>query len=183
MNNLSDLLLSRQSVRKYNPNRKVERKDILECLEAARIAPSACNSQPWKYIVVDDTELLEKLAKETYGPLMKFNKFVLDAPVIIVIVMEKPNFNSQVGTFVKNIDYPLIDVGISAIQFCLKATELGLGTCMLGWFNEKPIKALLKIPKKNKIGLLISMGYATEDYKIREKQRREINQMSKFNEY
>jgi nitroreductase len=183
MTGLIDLLRNRQSVRKYDASRPVEKEKIELCLEAARLAPSACNSQPWKFIVVDEPQLREQVAKETYGPLMRFNKFVLDAPVIIVITLEKSNFNSKVGIAVKNIEYPLIDIGIAAEHFCLQAHELGLGTCMLGWFNEKPIQKLLGIPEKRKIGLLISLGYAVEGYKQRQKQRKDISEMTALNSY
>jgi len=114
---------------------------------------------------------------------MRFNKFLLDVPVIVVITMEKANFNSTVGTTLKNIKYPLIDIGLAAGQFCLQAQELGLGTCMLGWFNEAPIQKLLGIPEKRKIGLLISVGYAEEGYKQREKQRKPVTEMSSRNKY
>ncbi len=183
MTQLIELIKSRQSVRKYDASRPVEQEKIQLCLEAARLAPSACNSQPWKFIVVDEPQLREKVAKETYGPLMRFNKFVLDAPVIIVITQEKSNFTSKVGITVKSIDYPLIDIGIAAQHFCLQAHELGLGTCMLGWFNEKPIQKLLDIPEKRKIGLLISVGYAVEGYKQRQKQRKTKDEMTGENGY
>jgi nitroreductase len=183
MTGLIELLRNRQSVRKYDASQPVEKEKIDLCLEAARLAPSACNSQPWKFIVVDEPQLREQVAKETYGPLMRFNKFVLDAPVIIVITLEKSNFTSKVGIAVKNIEYPLIDIGIAAEHFCLQAHELGLGTCMLGWFNEKPIQKLLGIPEKRKIGLLISLGYAVEGYKQRQKQRKDISEMTALNSY
>lgn len=183
MSQLIELIKARQSVRKYDTSRSVEKEKIEQCIEAARFSPSACNAQPWKFIVVDDPELKTKVAKETYGALMRFNKFLLDVPVIVVITMEKANFNSTVGTTLKNIKYPLIDIGLAAGQFCLQAQELGLGTCMLGWFNEAPIQKLLGIPEKRKIGLLISVGYAEEGYKQREKQRKPVTEMSSRNKY
>jgi nitroreductase len=183
MTRLIDLINKRQSVRKYDAGRQVEREKIEKCIEAARLSPSACNAQPWKFVVVDEPDLKRKVAEETYGPLMRFNKFVLDANVIIVIVIEKASFTSRFGTAVKNIEYPLIDIGIAAEHFCLQAEELGLGSCMIGWFNEKPIQKLLGIPEKRKIGLLISMGYAVPDYRQRQKQRKSPEQMSSYNTY
>jgi nitroreductase len=180
--NFNRLINIRQSVRRYS-TKTVEEEKITTCLEAARLAPSACNSQPWRFIVVNEPELSQKVAKETYGPTLRFNKFVKQAPVMIVIVIEKPKLTSRLGTQIKHIDYPLIDIGIAAEHFCLQATELGLGTCMLGWFNEKPIKKLLQIPDKKKIGLLISLGYPVENYFQRKKIRKSINEMSGFNKY
>lgn len=180
--NFLQLVSRRQSARKYI-SKNVEKEKILQCIEASRLAPSACNSQPWKFIIVDNPELKEKVAKETYGMLDRFNKFVLQAPVIIVLVIEKPKMVTQVGEVLKNKEFPLIDIGIAAEHFCLQAEELGLGTCMLGWFNEKPIKKLLQIPQKRTIGLLISLGYTPDNYKQRIKIRKKTEEILRFNTY
>lgn len=153
------------------------------CLEAARLAPSASNSQPWKFIVVNDPELVMKVAKETIGPLSTFNNFVPEAPVILAVVIEKMKVFTKIGASIQDREYPLIDIGIAAEHFCLQAAEEGLGTCMLGWFNEKPIKELLKIPKEKRIGLLITLGYAPDDYRLREKIRKKPEEMISFNFY
>ena len=177
-----DLIKTRQGVRKYS-GRPVEREEIEKCIEAARLAPSASNSQPWKYIIVDEPNLKEKVGHETYSSLVRFNKFVEKAPVIVVIVIEKAPIVTQIGARIKKKEFSLIDIGISAEHFCLQAAEIGLGTCMLGWFNEKPIKKLLKIPKNKTIGLLISLGYAEDDYKLREKIRKDKERVLSYNEY
>ena len=180
--NFDELIINRQSVRKYT-DKKVEKYKIEKRIETARMSPSACNAQPWKFIVVDNQELINKIAKETYSRILSMNKFVFDAPVLIVIVMEKPNFSSQIGGRIKNKDFYLIDIGIAASNFCLQATELGLGTCMLGWFNEKPIAQILNIPENKRIGLLISVGYPPDDYKKRMKIRKEYNKICSINKY
>ena len=180
--NFEELALKRQSVRKYS-NKPIEKEKIEKCIEAARIAPSASNAQPWKFIVVDNPELKEKVAIETYSSLVSFNKFTHECPVIVAIVMEKPTLKAYIGAKIKDRNYSLIDIGISATHFCLQATELGLGTCMMGWFNEKSIKKLLGIPRGSRIGLLIAVGYAPDDYKLRTKIRKEKDIMSSFNKY
>ncbi len=177
----SELILKRQSVRSYS-EKAVEKEKLNICVNASRIAPSACNAQPWKFVIIDEPELKEKVAKETFNTLFSFNKFALSAPVIVVIVMEKPNTNSQIGGRIKNKDFYLIDIGIAAEHFCLQAAELGLGTCMLGWFNERKIKQLLNIPDKRQIGLLITVGYPKSP-DVRNKKRKEINEMSNYNNY
>jgi nitroreductase len=176
------LVNKRQSVRKYD-NRPVEPAKLQRCLEAARLAPSASNSQPWKFVVVNDSELKKNVAKETYGPLSTFNTFVSQAPVIVAIVIEKMRTITQIGAFLKDREFPLIDIGIAAEHFCLQAAEEGLGTCMLGWFNEDPIKELLKIPQHKRIGLLITLGYFPTDYPIREKNRKGFEEVVSFNSY
>ena len=134
-----NLINKRYSCRKYK-NQSVEIEKIELCIEAARLAPSASNSQPWKFIVVNDPALKEKVTNETYNSLVSFNKFVHHAPVVIAIVLENPKLITQIGKKIKNKDWPLIDIGIAAEHFCLQAAEIGLGTCMLGWYNEKAIQ-------------------------------------------
>lgn len=179
--NFTELALKRESTRSYS-TRPVERELIAACAEAARLAPSACNSQPWTFVVVDHPPACEALARETFGPLAPFNKFALQAPVIVALVMEKPNTLSQIGGRIKNKDFYLIDIGIAAEHFCLKAAELGLGTCMLGWFNERRVQKLLNIPVRKRTGLLITMGYPADDH-IREKKRKTLDEILKFNIY
>jgi len=181
-NNFLSLVKQRQSVRKYT-GQPVEEEKLQRCLEAARLAPSASNSQPWKFIVVNDPELVQKVARETIGPLSTFNNFVPQAPVIVAIVIEKMKVFTKIGASIQDREYPLIDIGIAAEHFCLQAAEEGLGTCMLGWFNEKPIKELLNIPKDRRIGLLITLGYAPEDYKLRQKIRKNPEETISFNIY
>lgn len=177
-----ELILQRQSDRKYL-DKTVPHEIILECLEAARLAPSASNSQPWTFVVVDDPELKEKVAHKTYGPLKSFNKFVPEAPVIVAIVMEKPKLITEAGGRIKKKEYPLIDIGIAAEHFCLAAAEQGLGTCMLGWFDEKSVKKLLEVPKSKNISLLITLGYTPEGYRTRNKIRKPFENIVKFNSY
>ena len=177
-----DLVKKRSSVRKYL-NKPVEKEKIEKCLEAARLAPSASNSQPWHYVVITEDEVRGEIARETYDTIMRFNKFTETAPVLIVIVQEKPNLKSQIGASLKKIEFPLIDIGISAEHFCLQAAELGLGTCMLGWFQPKNIKKLLRIPSKRSISLMISLGYPDETIKQKEKKRLDLNEMSSFEKY
>ena len=175
-----ELVKTRQSVRKYS-QRPVEAEKIARCIEAVRLSPSACNSQPWKFIIVDDAGLKDKIARETYSPVVSFNKFVKEAPVIAVIVMEKPTLVSQIGGRIKDKDFYLIDIGIAAEHFCLQAAEEGLGTCMLGWFNEKKIAEMLHLPRSKRIGLLITLGYS--DASQREKIRKTTSEILNFNRY
>lgn len=176
-----DLVKKRQSVRKYS-QREVETSKLKKCMEAARLAPSACNSQPWKIIILTDRDIKEQIAAETYGKVAAFNKFTHTAPVILVLVKEQPNLTSKTGAKIKGIDYTLIDLGTAAEHICLQAAELELGTCMIGWFNERPIKKILKIPRSKKIGLLICIGYP-EDNKIRDKKRKPLDKITCYNKY
>lgn len=180
--NFLELVKIRQSVRKYS-NAPVSRDLLFRCIEAARLAPSASNSQPWTYIIIDEPAIKDKVARLTFNSVIPFNKFTLEAPVLVVLVIGKPKLITRTGAFIKKIEYPKIDIGISAAHFCLQAAEEGLGTCMIGWFSEKPIKKILNIPATRKIGLLISAGYAPDNYRIREKIRKPIDEIARVNSY
>lgn len=176
------LIRQRQSVRKYS-NQPVEKEKITKLTEAVQLAPSASNSQPWKLIIVDDPGLKNRVARATFSKAIAFNKFAVQAPVLAVLVIEKARLITRIGGRIKNQEYPQYDIGIAAGHFCLQAADLGLGTCMIGWFNEKKIRQLLNIPKKRKIGLVITLGYPPEDYQIRTKIRKPAEEVLRFNSY
>jgi len=176
-----DLVKKRQSVRKYL-DKPVEREKIERCLEAARLAPSASNSQPWSFIVIDDPKLKEAVARKTFDRVISFNRFSLQAPVLIILISERSGFLNKVAEAIKDKQFSLIDIGIAAEHFCLQAIEEGLGTCMLGWFNEKGVKKLLNIPPSKIVELIITMGYP-ESNQIRPKKRKPINQIRSYNSY
>lgn len=178
---LINLFEQRQSVRAYS-DKPVEKEKLMRCVEAFRLAPSASNAQPWKLVVIDDPKLKEQVARNTTGEIVSFNKFSQQAPVIIAVIRDRLSFTSVTGQVLKNREYSLIDIGIATIQFCLQATAEELGTCILGWFDEKKIKHLLKVPRNKRIELLITLGYpASND--IRRKVRKEIIDIVTFNNY
>lgn len=178
-----DLVKKRQSVRRYILERPIEEEKLNRILSSGHLSPSASNSQPWTFIVVDEPKLTHQIAKATHGKLIGINKFVTQSPLLIVMVVEKPKITTQIGGAIKGKDYPLIDIGIAAAHMCLQAEEDGIGSCMLGWFDEQKIKQLLKIPKKKFIGLVISFGYAPSDYKLRVKIRKQIGKIVRKNSY
>lgn len=173
----ADLAKVRQSDRRYK-EQAVEREKLIQCLETARISPSANNSQPWKFVIVDDFEKKEQIAECSIG--LGMNKFTHQCPVIVAVVLEKQNFMSTIGSMIKNKDYSLFDIGIAVNQFCLQAADLGLGTCIMGWFDEKKIKKILGVGNR-RIPLLISVGYP--DAPTREKVRKPLDVMSSWNKY
>lgn len=179
--NFLDLAKKRQSVREYL-DQPIEREKIESCLEAARLAPSANNSQPWSFIVVDDPKLKEAVARNTFDRVISFNQFSLQAPVLIVLISERPGFLKKVAEAIKDKQFHLIDIGIAAEHLCLQAVEEGLGTCILGWFNERRVKKLLNIPPQIRVELIITMGYPRSD-EIQPKERKKINQIRSYNSY
>jgi nitroreductase len=177
-----EILNRRQSVRSY-ADRPVEKEKLERCLEAARIAPSACNSQPWKFIAVDEPELKNKVAQFTGAGLLPMNRFAVQAPVLVVVVRESANFTSKVGTILKGKPYPLMDIGMATLQFCLQATAEGLGTCIMGWFNEQKVRKTLHIPSSKHAELIIAVGYAAENYPLRAKARKNLTEIFSSNRY
>jgi len=141
-----DIILARKSVRKY-ADRPVEKEKIVKCLEAARLAPSWENKQCWHFIVIRDKKVITKLAKG-------FNFWAKSAPVFIVACGDPRRSGTRRGQ-----DYYLVDVAIATEHLVLEAANLGLGTCWLGFFDEKEIKTLLGIPKEIRVVALTPLGY------------------------
>ena len=175
------LARKRQSVRSYD-NKPVEPEKLDRCIEAAGLAPSACNSQSWKFIIVTEPDLRYKVADATSNRILPLNHFTKEAPVLVVVVLEKPNFTSKIGEIIKNKSFTLIDLGIATIHFCLQAAAEDLGTCILGWFDERRIKKLLKIPRSKRAELIITVGYP-KNSEIREKKRKDFHEIVSFNSY
>jgi nitroreductase len=140
MNDFLKLVASRQSDRAYDKDRAVEQEKLERIIGAARLAPSACNAQPWKFVVITDKELVEKIGKAAAG--LGMNRFAKDAPVHILVVEESANVTSMLGAKIKDKYFPLIDLGIASAHIILAAESEGLGSCILGWFDEKEIRNL-----------------------------------------
>jgi len=179
---LFDLLKHRKSIRDFL-DRPVERKKIMMCLEAARLAPSACNSQPWKFIVVDDRQLKNKLCDAAFSGIYSMNSFCKMAPVMVVVVSEKSKFLARIGGMFRGTKYYLIDIGVAIEHFVLQAEDLGLGTCWIGWFNERAVKSVLEIPHRKKIDIVIALGYCDREETRSEHSREPIDKIASFNSY
>jgi len=161
-NNLLDLMRTRKSVRKYR-NEQVSREIIECCLEAARLAPSACNSQPWSFIVADTEPVRAKLAQAAFSGMYAMNNFAAQAPVLIAVLTERSKFAAVLAGKFRGVQYSLMDIGIACAFLSLAAEEQGVGACLLGWFDEKAVKNVLGLPGNVRIDIMISMGYSAED--------------------
>lgn len=167
MNNFIDLVRKRRSIRKYKGD-PVPREMIESCIEAARHAPSASNTQGWRFFIVEG-DLKDRLVKAGMGGIVVPNKFAFSAPVIVVLAMKRSVVTHRLGAGIKGIDYHLVDAGIAGEHFVLQAAELGLGTCWIGWFNKKVVRALLGIPSGWDIPALITLGFPAEEPKPKER--------------
>ena len=176
-----ELVSSRQSVRAFDPERSVEKDKIERIIETARLAPSACNAQPWSFVLVDDPELKNKVADATSSRVLGMNHFTKQAPVHLLLVEEKVNISSGIGGWIKKKDYAQMDLGIVATHIVLAAQAEGLGTCIVGWFDEDKVKDLLHIPASKRVWLDIVIGYGTQP--LRKKNRKTIDKILSYNRY
>jgi len=174
------LMNKRQSERKYT-DQPVEKEKIDRIIEACRLSPSACNGQPWKIIVVDDPSMKLKVAEATKSDIFRMNTFVDMAPLLLVVVREKSNFTSRAGDLVKRRDYSLIDIGIATASIVYQAAAEGLGSCIIGWFDEKKIKRLLSIPGAKRVEVVITLGYADNPHRM--KVRKATDEVVSYNKY
>ena len=170
--NFTEIANNRYSCRAYGSNKIVEDETIKAILESAILSPSACNSQPYHFTVCKGDKAKE-VAKATQS--MGMNKFTTDAPVMIVISEDSYNKTAGIGSKVKNNDYRSIDIGIATAYLTAEATAQGLGTCILGWFDDKKIREICGI--KNTVRLVVSLGYAKDGSVIPSKKRKQYNEL------
>lgn len=163
---------ARQSCRRYDPTRAVEDEKLQAILESARLAPSACNGQPY-HLTVCRGDVAKRVASAVMG--MGMNKFAADAPIMIVISEEPYVATAAFGAKVKGIDYRSIDIGIVAAYITAEAAAQGLETCILGWLDDEKIRAICGLEKP--VRLVITLGYAPEGYPLRQKQRKELSEL------
>ena len=170
--NFTEIALNRQSCRSYDPEKAVEPEKLEAILEAVRLAPSACNGQPY-HLTVCTGQTAQEVAKATMG--MGMNKFAVQAPILIVI-SEAPYVKSAaLGAKLKHNDYRSIDIGIAAAYLTAEATARGLSTCILGWLDDDKIRKLCDL--SSPVRLVITLGYAKEDDKLRAKKRKGLSEL------
>jgi nitroreductase len=174
-----ELVSNRQSVRRYL-DKPIEREKILTCIEAARLAPSAENVQPWRFLIIDDPKVKARFAAEVFSGIYSFSRFAGKAPVLIVVLARLDILANRIGRQIQDVSFYLIDIGIAGEHLALQAEEIGLGTCWIGWFNARKARKFFKIPRKYKIVCLMAMGYG-EKKGVREKKRKDLEEIAWFN--
>ena len=171
--NFTEIACARHSCRSYDEHRAVEAEKIAAMLEAARLAPSACNGQPYHFTVCSG-ELAKEVAAATRGPAL--NKFAAQAPVMIVISEEAYTSAAGAGAKLKNNDYRSIDIGIACAYLTAEAEVQGLSTCILGWFDDARIRELCGL--EHPARLVITVGYAKEGDALRTKKRKSMDELA-----
>jgi len=167
--NFTEIAKARQSCRSYNPHRPVEQEKLDAILEAARLAPSACNGQPYHFTVCHG-QAAKAVAEATMG--MGMNKFAPQAPVLIVVSEMPYNKSAALGARAKGNDYRSIDIGIATAYLTAEATAQGLSTCILGWFDDSKVRAICGL--EHPVRLVVTLGYASDEDKLRDKKRKDL---------
>ena len=175
--NFMEIAQARQSCRAYDETRAVEAEKLEAILEAARIAPSACNGQPYK-ITVCRGNASQEVALACRG--MGLNKFAVQAPITLVISEMPYVKTAAMGAKVKGNDYRSIDIGIVTAYITAEATAQGLETCILGWLDDAKIRKICDL--EHPVRLVITLGYAKEGDPLRKKNRKELSELISYKE-
>lgn len=177
---IDNLIIGRRSVRKYSPDPVSE--EVLEaCLDAARMAPSACNSQPWFFHVCRSEKAKNAVADAMNSGIYGrgLNRFVQEAPVIVAVeTLKREKTAPWLAGMVRNVRYETMDVAIAVDHLTLKAAELGLGTCWIGWFNERAVKSALGLPKTSRLDVMLTVGWP--DDRPRPKKRKDREEIRRY---
>ncbi len=159
--NVSDAIAQRYSCRSYRAD-PVPDETIATILEAGRLAPSACNKQPWRFAVVSDIEARTEIVERAFLKGIPM-RWALDAPVFFALGMVRATITHKLAPLFSGVDYPWVDIGIAGEHMVLQATELGLGTCWIGWIRPKKIARIIGWPRSVKPVAIITCGYPTKD--------------------
>jgi nitroreductase len=177
MSGFSELVAARYSCRAYKTD-PVSREALEQIIEAARLAPSACNRQPWRFVVATEPVLRARLLEEGTLPGLGMT-WAAQAPVILVLGMQKSFVTHRVAPLVSQVDYTLLDLGIAGEHAVLQAAELGLGTCWIGWIRPKEIRRILGWPAELTPQALITVGWPVSP-PVRKSPRLTLDEMSSW---
>lgn len=167
-----ELVKHRTSCRSYEPG-AVSREHLELIVEAARLAPSACNKQPWRFAVVEEESTRLRLITEAFlaGIPMTWAE---NAGAIIALGMERKMVTHKIAPILSGVDYPLLDLGIAGEHLVLQAEELGLGTCWIGWIKPKAVRKIVEWPRSIEAVSLITVGHpVSKDWKMRPRLERD----------
>lgn len=167
-----EIAKSRQSCRSFDPGRAVEEEKLAAVLEAARLAPSACNGQPYHFTVCRG-----ETAKAVFAGVssMGMNKFAAQAPILIVVSEEPYVRSAAAGAKLKQLDYRSMDIGIAAAYLTAEAHTQGLASCILGWLDSAKLQKACGLSQP--VRLVIALGYAEAGDPLRPKKRKDLSEL------
>ncbi|MGP1594773.1 MAG: nitroreductase family protein [Treponema sp.] len=168
------LMQKRHSCRNFDYTKPVPKTLLVDILETARLSPSACNSQPYEIFVVQGSKAAETAAAK----VALFNKFIDECNTFFIITEAQYSLPAKIGAAMKNVDFKAIDIGILTANIVNAAAAAGLETCILGLFNESALQKLIN--RKERIRLVIAVGYPVNGYTVHEKKRKNFEQYIHF---
>lgn len=177
MNDFMDLCLRRQTCRKFNPDKAVEHEKLLKCVEAAHLAPSGCNGQPWKFIVVESPEMVAQVAQTPQQ--LGMNPYASEARAFITVVEQPVTLMPVLRPLIDGQYFAAGDLGAAVAYICLAAEDQGLGTCIFSMYDRPRLRELFKLPEGTRFGGLIGVGYAAVD-EVRKKMRKPLENVVEF---
>lgn len=176
MSDFLELCKQRQSCRNFS-GAPVEHEKLVKCLEAGRLTPSGCNSQPWSFVVAQTPEVVAEVAK--CAQQMNMNSYVSKATAFIVVLEEHAKLLPSISCLLDSQYFAKGDLGAATLQICLEAESLGLGTCILGVYDREKLCSILNIPAEKHFAALIAVGYSADNV-VREKIRKPLDTISRF---
>ncbi len=178
-----EIMKQRRSCRSFDPEKQVSREDLLKIVEAGRLSPSGCNSQPWKFIVIDSPEAKEKLCDA-----IVVNGGVTGAPwrhqvsAFIVLVEQRANVMPMVAEYYHDTQrFAQGDIGAACMNMCHEAYSLGIATCMIGMNDQAKMEKYFGIPHGCEARIVLALGYAAKDAPAPGKVRKPLNEVCSFN--
>jgi len=180
-----EMLLKRESCRAYDPTRPVTREDLTKICEAGRLTPSGCNSQPWRFLAVDEAEARKKLCDalvlesgRTGAPWRE------DCNAFIVLIEDEAKLMPGVAEYYGTTQrFAQGDIGMACLNMCYRAMELGLSTCIIGMADQKKLREAFAIPEKHEVRMVLAVGYPKEEKPARPKARKPFESVVSFNEW
>lgn len=176
MSDFLNLCKQRQSCRDFS-EQPVEHDKLVQCVEAGLLTHSACNAQPWSFVVVETPELVSQVAQ--CGQQLKQNSWLGTAKAFIIVLEEHAVLSPVISCFLDSQYYAKGDLGAAAAYICLEAAAQGLGTCNIGLYDRKKICELLNIPAEKQFGAVIALGYPSNDT-TRPKKRKAFDDIVRF---
>ena len=180
--NFETLQAARESCRIYS-DKDVPREILTHLIDVARLSPSACNSQPWRFIIVDEPEARAKLIEAFDDDGLTGCPWGEDVPCFIMICEDEAHLRPGVGEHYGFQHFAQMDIGMAAMALCYEATSLGLGTCMIGTMNQKKLKAAFDIPTERIVRLIITVGYPAKADQPRKKIRKNLDEILSYNHW
>lgn len=180
--NFEELQMKRESCRVY-ADRPVTREQLVHLVDVARFAPSACNSQPWHFILVDEPECREKVVEAFDDNGLTGCPWGANVPAFILICEEKAQYKPGVEEHYGPQHFAQMDIGMTAMGVCYEASSMGLGTCIIGTMNQEKLHKAFGIPEEHPVRLIITVGYPANEEAPRKKARKDLDEVISYNQW